>query len=174
MGFIKTYFGTPIPLHYISPNLQYYPLILPNDIVILKNINNMYEDFNSANIHIEMTYHQHVCFIKALMHFLQRDFIIFNNYLIDLSRKDFQVIINEKKNIITISDYKVNINVLYINEKYLYNKQIFNSTIYYNSMNTHNMTLLAYHCKRIYENTLQLYDFVVNSLTTENPFQKGK
>ena len=113
MGFKKEYFGFPVPLHYITPNLQFYPLVFPQEFIVITN------NYNNINNEVTLTTKDHICFIQTLMSYLNRDYIIVNNsFLIDLTRNDYQFKIDEETNKIHITHYKPINNIIYVCEKY--------------------------------------------------------
>lgn len=158
----KIIYGVPIPLGYITPNLQFYPLILPENVVCISNN----DKFNNANMDIKMTLKDQRYFIEKLMEMLNVNYIIIGNILIDLSRKDFEITIENKNVCISENSNK---KVIYISEKYLMKLNNFtsiNTKFKYKFPNNNdndniereNKSFIQYHCLRISLNTKDLQD----------------
>ena len=157
--------GIPIPLQYITPKLDFYPLILPSNIILINNNSNNNNNNNNKNFLNEKN---HLDFVKTLMKYLKINYIIIGDYLIDTTRRDFQVSIDQYSNV-SISNYQNNNNVTFINDKY-FTKNIkklnldYDTNKYYNCYNNYNniSEFIHYHCQRISRNTLKIKFFFSN------------
>ena len=172
----KVYFGFPIPLQCITPNLQFYPLVFPTECIIMKNtlIENNYCFLNDNNANVPLSAQDHMIFIETLMKYLEREYIIANNYLIDLKRKDYQITVNRNTNEIYISQYHSKNTIIYVDEKYITNKIKFDpidTSLQYiesNNNNNNNITennwrFILSQCKRIMSNTRKINHFMNKS-----------
>ena len=146
--------------------------------MILKKNFNEDSNFNNANINIVMTDDEQLCFIKTLMFCMNRQFVIINNnLLIDLSRNDFEIVVDETTKNVSIMDYKQkNNNIIYINEKLFKKKffpDIYHGFEYYNNvtntLSINNLPFIMYHCKRIVANTFLIDTFVKNLISNKKP-----
>ena len=145
--------GLPIPLYSITPNLLFYPFKFPSNVVlVLSNRNNINKTNEKHSISLNKQ--EHLFFIENLMKCLNISYMIVNDMLIDLDRKDFEIHITDDNNVY-ISDYGFD-TVTYINEKCFENK-IKNLNLMYeiknNNNNNNNENLIINHCIRISKNT---------------------
>ena len=115
-----TIYGVPIPLRYITPNMNFYPLVIPPNTTYINNNNNN-SHINDAQLNIpplSETYHEY--FVYLLMESLGREFVIVGDFLIDMTRKDYLIAINWKDNEISIKNYTPLKSVKYFHEKSLH------------------------------------------------------
>ena len=169
-------YGVPIPLNYITPNLQFYPLVMPSNIIYVNRNNNNNNSFNNANININLSKEDHLHFIDKLMKLLNRNYIIIGNFFIDLTRKDYRLFIDNEKNTVSINNYQHKSTLIYITEKY-FNKNIELLKVkqlsyhYSNNNNNNNNKFMNYHCNRIVSNTSKIQNRF--NVLTENFMNKN-
>ena len=165
---MKTVYGIPIPLRYLTPNLLFYPLRLPKNFLCIfmdKKINWINEQFTLNN-------EDHLLFVKKLMTSLDISYIIVGNFLIDLTRNDFVLTIDE--NLLNISSYESVKDVLYIEDKYFKNI-LKNLELNHEICNKHDNVneYIHYHCSRISYNTKIIKNYFLaierNVLKTPSP-----
>ena len=150
--------GYPIPLEYLTPYLNFYPPVLPENLIFLRynigkntHINRYIPDGNP----IELNEKDHLHFIKRLMEMFERNYTIIGNFLIDLDRKDYKIKVNDNiiSNVITQSG-----NYEYINENLFKKKVNLDETFrfiekYNKNYYDEKEAFIDYHCFRIYLNT---------------------
>ena len=151
--------GFPIPLRYITPNLQFYPLILPQNVVYIKKDDDNH--FNNANVNVTLNNRDHLYFIKLLMTKLNRKFTIVGDYLIDLTKQDYCICIDRSKNKISIQNYFCSKPFKYVTENFFRRKilfpQVVNPLSKYNFFDTNNNNqFIEEHCKRIVLGTFKI------------------
>ena len=140
----QTIFGVPIPLRYITPNLNFYPLIFPSNIIYISTkIENNH--LNDARLNIKLNNKDHLYFIQLLMKKLNRNFIIIGKYLIDLTRKDYLLRIDKDE--IFIQNYFQSQRYRYVTEKFFHKNNITFSQIKKCNNN------IEEHCERIVSGT---------------------
>ena len=154
--------GIAIPLQNITPDLTFYPLALPSNIIYIKynNIYNNNNNNNNNNAIIYLNTGNQLTFVNTLMKLLNIKYMIIGSFLFDLSRNDFQFTIkngDDSKNIdIYISEYKDNIAKTFITDKYLKSKK---NELNLENFNNDNQNIndindyINYHCNRILLNT---------------------
>ena len=166
MVYKKIINGVPIPLQYITPNLQFYPLIIPSDTIYMKNNNDNNNDtFNNANININLTEKDHLIFVNKLMNMLNINYTIIGNFLIDLTRKDFELNVDYENDKVSIKYQNIN-KVKYINEKCFKKNFEFlkiDKNLEYNNSSNDNSKFINYHCNRIISNTLKIKNKSISS-----------
>ena len=151
-------YGVPIPLQYITPNLRFYPLVIPSNITYISNQKNKH--INYINLNIPPIYYDkyHTYFIWLLMTSLNRKYIIIGNFLIDLTRKDYLITINFENKQISINDYKPPKCFKYLNEN------IFKKHVKFPQLpsidNNFDINFLREHCNRICEGTKLVKNYV--------------
>ena len=160
--------GCFIPLSYLTPKLLFYPLKLPDNILLFLLNRDSINCINEKNA-LNLNERDHLSFVKTLMQSFNRSYHILkdNDILIDLSRQDFQLIIDdENPNNINIVNYKTVIKVIYITEKYL-KKIIKILKLDYDIVNniTDIQDYIGYHCRRIFGNTQKMEQFIKNEFT---------
>ena len=155
----KFIFGFPIPIRYINPNLQFYPLVLPQNIVYIKRNDNHH--INNANVNVKLNKNDHLYFIQLLMKCLNRNFTIIGDYLIDLTRQDYYLRVNTTKNKIYIQNYFYSKPCRYVTEKFFKggDGEIFpkvDNNLKYNFFDTNNHQFIKEHVKRIVSGTCKI------------------
>ena len=149
--------GFPIPLRYINPSLQFYPLILPKNVSYARK--NNYNHINNAIVNVILNRQDHLYFINLLLNSLNRNFTIVDDYLIDLTRKEYSLYIDRNKNEISrIQNYNFSKPIKLVNEKFFKNVLLskVNLDLNYNFYNSNNKHFIEEHCKRIVSNTLKI------------------
>ena len=104
-------YGVAIPLEYITPNLIFYPLIFPSSILYIK--------FHATHEMIKLNKADHLIFVKMLMESLGRKYTIIGKFLIDLTRNDFQFIVDEQAQKISLSKYESTQSVTYCTDGFV-------------------------------------------------------
>ena len=152
--------GFPIPLHYITPSLKFYPPALLNTVFFRKNINN---HFNDNNINVSLNEMFNIYFVNCLMKCLNRKFLIVGQFLIDLSRQDYFIRINKNTNDISIYNYTNNMKYQYICENELKNLTFPPVDKKFETCNLYNWTeFFNYHSNRICEGTERINHYIQN------------
>lgn len=160
---MKIIYGIPIPLSYLTPNLLFYPLKLPENVVLASlNREIIINSVNEKNIKLNEK-KDHLLFVKTLMKFLNIPYIIVNDMLIDLNRKDFEITIDDNDDFVCISNYKSVNNVIYISEKFLKNK-IKHLKLECEINNNNNNNFIYFHCNRISQNTNKIEQSITDTL----------
>ena len=154
--------GLPIPLHYLTPNLLFYPFKCPENILFFltdKNVNCIDKKYI-----INLDKMNHLYFVETLMNCLGVSFMIVNDFVIDLDRKDFEISMDDETKTIKISKYESINNITYITEKHLKNtiqhlnlEYDINITNDYRNNNDVNF-FINQHCYRIVRNTKKIKD----------------
>lgn len=146
-------YGLPIPMHCLTPNLLFYPFKCPENILFFltdKNINCIDKEYI-----INLDKKQHLYFVKKLMKCLNVSFMIVNDFVIDLNRKDFELTIDDDDETIKISNYKSINNVTYITENYFKNK-IQQLNLERDNITNDDDDVVKQHCYRIARNTKKI------------------
>ena len=156
--------GFPIPIEYINPTLKFYPLELPQNVVLLRDNKNYYRNhFNYVNINFHLDKKNRMYFIHRLMAALNRSYVIIGDFLIDLKRKEYNLYVNfDTKNVSIVSYYEKR-KFKYIKEnivsndklKFFDNNNKNNNLISNKNFNEVN-SFIEYHCDRILKTTEKL------------------
>ena len=143
--------GFPVPLNYITPNLKFYPPALLDTVFLKRNINS---HFNDNNLRISLDKIYNVIFVHYLMKRLKREYTIVGNYLIDLSRQDYDIHINTETNEMSVRNYKHNIKYQYFDEDEFLNVEFPTVDKKFKTINPKNVdAFFDYHSNRICEGT---------------------
>ena len=160
----KKVYGIPIPLHFFTPSLLFYPYKLPNNVVFFlidKSINCINKNY------INLDQENHLYFVKTLMQHLDIPFMIIDNFVIDLNRNDFELTIDEENNTLIMSDYILTNNLICITDDY--SKKLIKSLNLKNDIdNNNNNNFIEQHCHRISLNTQKLEKFIFSCSLKEN------
>ena len=149
-------YGVAIPLEYITPNLIFYPLIFPSSILYIK--------FHATHEMIKLNKADHLIFVKMLMESLGRKYTIIGKFLIDLTRNDFQFIVDEQAQKISLSKYESTQSVTYCTDGFV-NALIKKLKLtrvtaeISNELTGNQNTFIRRHCQRISLNSQKIQNY---------------